>query len=262
MFTEGILAERVAIVTGGGRGLGAAIAHGLALEGARVVVAAQTLEQVEQVASEIRNRDQVALAVQANVTEDSEVKRLIRVTMAEFGRIDILVNNAGVLPKPRSIEKDTVGNFFGSVFVDAKATFLCTQAVVPTMKRQLYGRIINISAPAAKRVTEYAGYGFAKAGILKVTRDWAQELGPWGITVNSILPLLEGTPMFNRFFEPTAVKNKISLEEAVEEFIGQTIIGRSPSRGEIGAFVTYLSSPSAIIHTGQAFNVDCGLITY
>jgi NAD(P)-dependent dehydrogenase (short-subunit alcohol dehydrogenase family) len=199
----GLLDERVAVVTGAGRGIGRGIALELAREGARVVVndvgAALDGRGTDQdpafaVCQEIKEAGGEAVPNYDDVSDFDAAERIIAAAMESFGRIDILVNNAGIV-RDRSLLKMTSEDYDAVVAVHQKGTFNCTRHAAPHMKEQGYGRIINITSSAGLRGNfGQTNYAAAKAAIAGMTMVWAIELGKYGITVNAMAPVA-GTRM-------------------------------------------------------------------
>jgi NAD(P)-dependent dehydrogenase (short-subunit alcohol dehydrogenase family) len=188
----GKLEEKVAIVTGGSRGIGRAVAMAFAREGAVVAIAAvsdrETLQKVE---GEIARLGRPALGVMADVSQRNEVDAMVQRVAENFGRIDILVNNAGIL-HTRPLEDIPEEEWDRTISVHLKGTFNCTQSVLPFMKEQKRGKIINIAAPSALRgVYGVADYAAAKGGIVAFTRNAAHEFKPYNIQVNCISPVAD-----------------------------------------------------------------------
>ena len=183
------LQNQVAIITGGSRGIGRAVAVALAREGARVGIAAvEDREALENVEKEITAAGADAIAVLANVARRGDVDRLVQSVIAKWGRIDILINNAGVL-RLAPLENISEERWDETLAVHLKGTFNCTQAVLPFMKQQRKGKIINIAAPSALRGSYgVADYAAAKGGIIAFTRNGASELKSYNIQVNCISP--------------------------------------------------------------------------
>ncbi len=171
------LQNQVAIITGGSRGIGRAVALAFAREGARVAIAAvEDREALENVENEIIAAGADAMAVLANVARRGDVDRLVQSVIAKWGRIDILINNAGVL-RLAPLENISEERWDETLAVHLKGTFNCTQAVLPFMKQQRKGKIINIAAPSALRGSYgVADYAAAKGGIIAFTRNAASEL--------------------------------------------------------------------------------------
>lgn len=190
------LAKRVALVTGGSRGIGRAISVSLADAGASVAVNfREKAAEAEAVAGEIRGRGGMAFAVQADVSRADEVSRLIATVERELGPVDVLVNNAGV-GLVRTIDELTEADFDLTIAVNLKSVFLCTQAVIPGMRARQWGRIVNISSGAARGAGGVGPhYNASKAGMEGMTRGYAARLVKDGITVNAVAPSLIETDM-------------------------------------------------------------------
>jgi 3-oxoacyl-[acyl-carrier protein] reductase len=190
------LSRRVALVTGGSRGIGRAVAIALAEAGADVAVNFRDgAEQAKEVVEAIRHRGRRAIMVAADVSQRPAVDRLVSTVEAELGRIDILVNNAGIAIV-RGIDDLTEADFDQTLNVNLKSAFLCTQAVLPAMRRQRWGRIVNISSLAARGAGSIGvHYNASKAGMEGLTRGYASRLVKEGITVNAVAPALIDTDM-------------------------------------------------------------------
>ncbi|WP_425807233.1 3-oxoacyl-[acyl-carrier-protein] reductase [Desulfitobacterium sp. Sab5] len=243
------LKNRVAVVTGAGRGIGRAIALELARAGAQVVVNfAGHADQAEKTVNMIRDLGGEAIAAQADVSQAEDVERLIKTAVDTFGKVDILVNNAGIardnlLLRMKETEWDAVLN------TNLKGVFLCSKAVSKGMMKQRSGAIVNISSVVG--VTGNAGqanYAAAKAGIIGFSKSMAKELAPRGIRVNVVAPGYISTDMTE------------SLSEEVKLQIQQGIpLGRVGSPEEIAQAVLFLVSPASSYITGQVLSVNGGM---
>jgi len=241
------LSNRVAIVTGSGRGIGRAIALKLAEVGATVVVN-DIGETVEAVAEEIKAMNRQSLAVLADVSLSSDVARLVEETIASYSKVDILVNNAGInrdqlLLRMSDEDWDKVLN------VNLRSVFLCTRAVLRHMIKQRWGRIISIASIVGLMGNPgQANYASAKAGIIGFTRTIAKEVASRGITANAIAPGFIDTEMTQR------------LEESWKQELRRRIpLGDFGSPRDVAEAVAFLASEEAGYITGQVLGVDGGM---
>jgi len=190
------LRTHIALVTGASRGIGAAIALALAEAGAAVAINyRQNSAQAEALAAQIRSRGGRAMAVGADVAQATEVAAMVERVAAELGPIDVLINNAGI-GMARGIDDLSEADFDQTIAVNLKSVFLCTQAVLPTMRRRRWGRVVNISSGAARGAGGIGvHYNASKAGMEGLTRGYAARLVKEGITVNAVAPSLIETDM-------------------------------------------------------------------
>jgi 3-oxoacyl-[acyl-carrier protein] reductase len=272
---------KAALVTGGSRGIGQAIAVKLAGEGADVVVNYQsrkdqaadvidfinktdridnldelikmidimdTVEQAKEVRDMIESMGRHAIICQANVGKMDEVNKMRDKAVAEFGKIDILVNNAGIV-KDKSFVKMTSEMWDDVISVNLTGTFNCTKAVIDGMLERHYGRIVNISSVIGRMGNRgQANYAASKAGIIGLTQTLAKEFADKGVTVNAVAPGFIGTDMLK------SVPAKI-----MEKILAQIPMGRLGKPEEIASAVTYLVSPEAGYITGQVIDINGGL---
>jgi 3-oxoacyl-[acyl-carrier protein] reductase len=183
------LKGKVSIVTGGGQGLGRTIALSLAKHGSDVAVCDIKFDEARTVAKEIISIGAKALAMHVDVSSSANVARMVGRVLEEFGKIDILVNNAGIC-RAASIEDTTEEDWDRVMAVNLKGVFLCSQAVMETMKKQRSGRIVNMGSLAGKvgGVAAGASYAASKAGVMCFTKSLAKELAPYGVTANGLAP--------------------------------------------------------------------------
>lgn len=242
------LEGRVAIVTGGSRGIGRAVAASLAEDGASVVVSGRDPGRVEVEAKELEALGALVLAVQADVARREDVDRLVDRARERFGRIDVLVNNAGItrdalLVRMKDDDWDAV------LDVNLRGAFLMTRAVAKVMMRQKGGRIINIASTAgAMGNAGQANYSAAKAGLIGLTKAAARELAHWGILVNAVAPGLIDTDMTAGL-----------PAEAREALLAQVPLKRIGVAREVAEVVRFLAGDGAGYVTGQVIHVNGGL---
>lgn len=242
------LNDKVAIVTGSARGLGAATARRLAEEGAKVVVTDVQAELAKKTTDAMTADGLTAHCVVADITRSADVKRLVEETIAIFGGIHILVNNAG-FPRDGFLTKLTEEDWDMVVNVALKGTFLVTKAVMPHLIAQAWGRVVNISSRAYLGNPGQANYSAAKAGVLGLTRALSLEEGRYNITVNAIAPGFMATEMIQ------ALPNYETIKERA---VKATPIQRPGHPSDIADAVAFLASERASYITGETLHVTGG----
>lgn len=241
------LENKIAIVTGSGRGIGRSIALRLAEAGASIIIN-DINEDAEVVAQEIQDLDKQSKAVIADVSLEHDVVRLIEATMTTFGRIDILVNNAGI-NRDQLLIRMTEEDWDRVININLKSIFLCTRAALRPMIKQRWGRIICVSSIVG--VMGNAGqtnYAAAKAGIIGFTRSVAKEVASRGITANTVAP----------GFIDTEMTQKLS-DDRRQEITSHIPIGHLGSPQDVASAICFLASEEASYITGQVLTVDGGL---
>ena len=244
---------RTALVTGASRGIGRAIALGLARHGFDVVLndVARQKDQLEAVRTEIEAIGQRAVAVFADVSDGNAVRAMVSQALAATGRIDAVVNNAGILI-PGAVEALPEAHWDAVMDVNAKGTFLVVQALLPHMRERGYGRIVNIASIGGKHgAPEQAHYSASKAAVMGFTRVLAQEVGEQGITANCVCPGIIVTDM-----------GRTNLEDPVvtQRWIGNTALRRLGQPEDVVGPVCFLASDASAFVTGQTLNVDGGIV--
>ena len=259
-----LLAGKVAVITGGGRGIGRAIALKFAGEGAAVVVAARTKSEIEAVAKEIGDAGGRAAAVPTDVAEERNCEHLIRGAEAQFGRVDILVNNAGEYGPVKPIEEITPQEWDRVIAVHLRGAYLLTRLVLPGMYARASGAILNISSLSAKSAFGWGSpYAAAKAGMLGLTRVAAAEAARKGVRVNAICPgPVTETKMSKDLGKILAERIGVSEEKQLASFLETVLQGRGQTADEIAAAALFLCSDHASAITGQSLNVDGGTAFY
>jgi len=249
------LAERVAVVTGAGRGIGRAVALRFAEEGAAVVVNDIELSSAEGTADRIEKSGGSALAIKADVRDRNEVGGMFRRAAGKFGRIDILVNNAGVRKDARSHEM-TEKDWDTVLDTSLKGCINCIQASVKFMLKQNYGKIVNISSPLPPAIAGkgYSSYAAASSGLYGLTVSLAVELGPHNINVNCIAPDFIDTEMTRN----AARSEGLYLEDLKKFAVAGIPLRRLGRPADVAALALFLASDEACFITGQVINIKGG----
>jgi NAD(P)-dependent dehydrogenase (short-subunit alcohol dehydrogenase family) len=254
----GRLARRSAIVTGGGRGIGAATARALAEEGAAVCVCARSEAEIRNVASRIRAQGGRAWALPCDVTDPESVRRMVAEAAARLDAIDILVNNAGAASSA-PLAKITLAEWNRLFAVNATGTFLCTQAVVPGMVEREWGRVVNVASVAAQTGGRYvAAYTAAKHAVLGFTRAVAAEVADTGVTVNAVCPGYVDTEMTTGSVERIVLKTGMSRAEAIAALLATTPQSRLIEPTEVAESVLSLCFVDAESVNGEGVVLDGG----
>lgn len=250
------LEGRGAVITGGGRGIGEAVAHALAEAGARVVVSARSTDQIEAVAASLVEAGHQAWAVPCDVSVESAVAELARRAEELLGGVDILVNNAGVAPTA-PIARLTLDMWNQAMGVNATGTFLCTRAFLPAMMERGWGRIVNVSSVAGVFGAKYMGaYAASKHAVLGFTRSVAPEAAEGGATVNAVCPGFVDTPMTEEGIRMISERSGRSREEALEAILADTPQTRLIRPEEVARAVLSLCEDNAAGTNGQAIVLD------
>jgi 3-oxoacyl-[acyl-carrier protein] reductase len=239
------LKNRVAIVTGGGQGIGRAICLTFAREGARIAIAEQNRASAEAVAEEVRAFGIGAIAIHTDVSDGDAVRVMVSQTLSTFERIDILVNNAGIFSHT-PIEECTEAEWDRIMAVNLKGPFLCSQAVMEIMRKQKSGRIINLGSIAGRVGGLFASapYASSKAGVMCLTKSFARHLGQYGITINAIAPGVAKTEMTKDHPEMTP----------------QIPLGRVADPQEVANVALFLASDEGSYLTGVIIDVNGGML--
>lgn len=256
--------NKVAIVTGSTAGIGLAIAKNLALNGAKVVINGRRLEKLKQAEQEIESLGGRILAIQADATDEAEIKRIVEETVQYFGKIDILVNNAATTGVGVSVAEMPVETWDAVMNVNLRGVFLFCKAVIPHLTKQKWGRIISLGGLSGKHPLPFgAADSASKAGVLALTRSLAAELGTSNITVNAVLPGIQPETETGQEFIARLAKTFHSDNESVlNATIQRTLLKRHETMEEVAETVAFLCSEGGGAITGQSLNINCGLATY
>ena len=244
---------RVAVVTGASRGIGRAIALGLARDGFDLVLCDLPAQQkaLEGVCREVRDFGRAAYAHACDVSSRDQVRAMAQQALKEAGHVDVVVNNAGILI-PAAFENIEEGVWDAVLDVNAKGAFLVTQAFLPHMKERRYGRIVSIASIGGKHgAPEQAHYSASKAAIMGFTRVLAQEVGPFGITANCVCPGIIVTDM-----------GRVNLDDkaVAQRWIDKTAMARLGQPEDVAGPVCFFASDDLAFVTGQSLNVCGGIV--
>jgi NAD(P)-dependent dehydrogenase (short-subunit alcohol dehydrogenase family) len=254
------LENRVAVVTGGGRGIGRAIALAFAREGAKVAVTARSTDELNEVVSSIQKEGGEAAAISADLADRAVPEQLVEQVKSRYGPADILVNNAGVgsSANPKQFV-DFDDDFWDlSMAVNLTAPYLLTKAALPDMLERGSGRVIMVSSINGKiGCVHGCAYAASKHGLLGLMRTLAMELGGTGVTTNAICPGPVRTVMNDKRVQYDAERRGVSFED---QEASMTAIGRRLDPDEIAPMAVFLASDDSSGVTGQAYNIDGGIL--
>lgn len=242
------LKDKVAIVTGSARGLGAATAKRLAQEGAKVVITDIVADRAEATAAELRQEGLQAHCVEGNITKEADVQRIVDETVATFGGVHILVNNAGS-PRDKYLVKMSEEDWSFVMDVMLKGAFLASRAVMPHMIEQGWGRVINISSRAHFGNPTQANYAAAKAGLIGMAKALSMEEGRFGVTVNCVAP---------GFMETEMIQALPTYEVIKERALSMQPIKRAGKPEDVADAVAFLASDRASFISGEVLHVTGG----
>ena len=256
------LEGKTAIVTGGGRGIGEAIAMALAREGCSVAVSGRTTPHLERVAAQVQTLGRESLAIECDISDPGSVAGLFRKVDERWRKLDILVNNAGE-SHSELLSRVSLESWQRTLAINLTGTFLCSQEALRLMLPRRSGRIINIASLAAKIGLRYGGaYSTAKHGVLGLTRAMALETATSGITVNAVCPGWVDTEMAQKAADTISAKTKISVEKAREFLAAESPQNRIIQPDEIAFATVWLACDEARGITGQAINICGGQLMY
>jgi len=252
------LTNKVAIITGGGRGLGQAYCLGFAEEGAKVVVA--DIISCDETIEQIKAKGGETIAVTANVTQIDTLTAMAKAAIDQFGRIDILVNNAalyGDIGGMKAMNDISEEEWDRLMAINVKGVWNATKAVLPQMQAQNYGKIINISSSTILMgVPGILHYVASKGAVWSMTRGMARELGPQGIRVNTLMP------GFTMSQASRDLMKKSGAKGMAQQIATQAALGREQKPEDLVGAVLYLASPASDFMTGQSINVDGGVVVW
>jgi NAD(P)-dependent dehydrogenase (short-subunit alcohol dehydrogenase family) len=258
-----MLKEKIAVITGGGRGLGRVIALACAKEGADLVLASRSLEALQETKAAVESLGRQALVVPTDIRHEESVRNLAEQALAHFGRIDILVNNTGITGPTAPLWEITRAEWEETFAVNVTGAYLCCRAFLPSMLERRSGCILFISSMTGKRpLFGRSPYAAGKLALVGLARTLAWETGPYGIRVNVVSPgPIEGERV-ERVIRNQAQAEGISEEAARRRFTSNAPLGRLVPPGDIADAVIFLASDKAASITGEDLNVSAGTVMY
>jgi len=253
------LKSKVAIVTGGGGGIGRAISLRFASEGASVVIAGPTAEKVAAVEKEIRDAGNRAFAVLTDVADEASVQQMVSATLDEFGQIDVMVNNAGIAGPTALVPNVSREEWDHTFAINLTGAFLCAKYALPHMIERQSGCIINITSIAGLQAYAFRSpYCASKWGMIGLTQTLAEEGGRYGITANAIAPGPVRGPRIERVIRNRAEEMNLPFEEVEKQYVEPTALKRMVEEEDIAAMALFLASDEGRNITGETLNISAG----
>lgn len=254
-----LLEGRVCLVSGAGPGIGKEAALAFAREGASVVLGARTEKRLGEIAAEVEAAGAKTLAVPTDIAVEEQCAALVERALETFGRLDVLVNNAFVQPPFETIAEAKIETWRSSFEVNVFGSINMTRAVIPAMRARGSGSIVFVSSMAARRAQPGLGpYAATKAALLTAVRTLAQELGPDGIRVNSIVPGYVWGPSLAWWFKQLARERGVDKQVVYDEVAAETCLKRIPTSEEMARAILFFASDLSSGVTGQALDVNAG----
>jgi NAD(P)-dependent dehydrogenase (short-subunit alcohol dehydrogenase family) len=256
------LRDKVAVVTGGAKGMGGTISELFAREGAALLLAARDLEALDAEVARIRGAvpEVKALSMQVDVTDEAATQAMVRRAIEEYGRVDVLVNAAGVTgPIETPADRVSAEAWDEVLDINAKGTFLCCKAVLPHMMGRRYGKIVNIAGTSGLRGYKHrVAYSSSKWAVRGLTRTIALDAGPYSINVNCVAPGPLYGPRMTKIIHEKARVRGVSAEAIFDEYLSEQALARFTTAVDVAYAVLFLATDEARQITGQTLTVDGG----
>jgi len=255
---SGMLEGKVVVISGVGPGLGTTLAHRCARDGADLVLAARTVERVEEIAKGINDTGRRALAVRADITDDDEVAYLVESTMATFDKVDVLVNNAFRVPSMKPLASTSFQHIRDAIELSALGALRLIQALTPALEAAA-GSVVNVNSMVLRHSqAKYGAYKMAKSALLAMSQSLATELGEKGIRVNSVAPGYIWGDTLQAYFEHQAGKYGTTVDQIYAATAANSDLKRLPTEDEVASAILFLASELSSGITGQTLDVNCG----
>lgn len=254
---------RVAVITGGDRGIGRAIAFAMAQEGGAVAIAARARDSLSRTARDIEVTGTECLPIECDIRDEGSVRRMGDAVLGRYHGVDVVVANAGIAGPTRAMHEIGLAEWRDCVATNLDGTFLTFRAFIPQMIEQQAGALIAVSSMTGKRpLVGRTPYSASKMGLIGLVRTLAAELGPHGIRVNSVCPGAVAGPRIDEVIRRQAERQGISEDDARSQFRDASPLRRLVEAEEVAAACAYLSSGRASAITGEDLNVSAGLVMY
>ncbi|MFI2839986.1 SDR family oxidoreductase [Mycolicibacterium sp. PDY-3] len=254
----GLLKDRVVVISGVGPALGTTLARRCAEEGADVILAARTVERLEDVAGQVRALGRRALAVGTDITDEAQVANLVSTSMSEFGRVDVLINNAFRVPSMKPFAKTSFEHIRETVELTVLGALRLIQGFTPALTDSK-GSVVNVNSMVVRHSDPKQGaYKLAKSALLAMSQSLASELGEAGIRVNSVLPGYIWGGTLQSYFEHQAGKYGTTVDEIYKAAAANSDLKKLPTEDEVASAILFMASDLSSGITGQTLDVNCG----
>ncbi len=258
----GLLNDKVVVISGVGPALGTTLARRCAEEGADLVLAARTVERLEDVAGQVRGLGRRALAVGTDITDDQQVADLVAAAGAEFGRVDVLINNAFRVPSMKPFADTSFEHIRETVELTVLGALRLIQGFTPALT-EAKGSVVNVNSMVVRHSDPKQGaYKLAKSALLAMSQSLASELGPAGIRVNSVLPGYIWGGTLQSYFQHQATKYGTTVEQIYQAAATNSDLLRLPTEDEVASAILFMASDLSSGITGQTLDVNCGEYKY
>ncbi|AXK78016.1 SDR family oxidoreductase [Mycolicibacterium neoaurum] len=254
----GLLKDRVVVISGVGPALGTTLARRCAEEGADVILAARTVERLEDVAGQVRALGRRALAVGTDITDEAQVANLVSTSMSEFGKVDVLINNAFRVPSMKPFAKTSFEHIRETVELTVLGALRLIQGFTPALTESK-GSVVNVNSMVVRHSDPKQGaYKLAKSALLAMSQSLASELGEAGIRVNSVLPGYIWGGTLQSYFEHQAGKYGTTVDEIYKAAAANSDLKKLPTEDEVASAILFMASDLSSGITGQTLDVNCG----